>query len=69
MKKTNCLNAVSQLHNAGFESYVASNEVEIFVATRGSNFYGECIDLFNDGTFDHYTQFKGRELKFKFDTH
>lgn len=68
---TDCFNPVSQLHKANFESYVEGigddgEEFEIFVAHEQSDFFGECIDLYNDGTYTHYSQFKEQELKFKF---
>lgn len=63
---------VKQAVKAGFEDYCNTyNEYglqgTIFTNTKkGSQFDGEVLDIFEDGTFTHYGQFKGQSLRFKF---
>lgn len=70
MNNMNVSGKVAQLYKANFESYTCTSKEdipgEVFVANRQSEYWGEVIDLFEDGTFEHYGQFKGQELKFKF---
>jgi len=72
MYLTVCQKAESQAEKAGFQFYTStSNEdhgqgVIMINNKKESPFNGECLDLFEDGTIHHYSQFKGVELKFKF---
>lgn len=57
--------------NEGFEEYCSTtNEYGtsgiILTNTRmDSPFNGEVLDIFEDGTHVHYSQFKGQALKFR----
>ena len=57
--------------NANFDQYCDTVNEDgirgiILVATQESEFFGEAIDLFEDGTYIHYNQFKGQTNKFSF---
>jgi hypothetical protein len=62
---------VSQLHKAGFEFHCNTfmqdgADGQIFLAEKGSEFGGEAVDIFEDGSHTIYSQFPGVVPKFKF---
>lgn len=65
-------NLLNQLEAAGFKLYVDTrneNGVTGSIMTNtdeNSPFSGEVLDVFEDGTFAHYSQFKAADLHFKF---
>lgn len=65
-------NLIKQAFAAGFEDYCNTYTQEglqglILTNTKKDSPYdGEVLDIFEDGTFTHYAQFKGQDLKFKF---
>lgn len=63
---------INQALNAGFEMYCDTrndSNVRGIILTntrKDSDYNGEVIDLFEDGTFVQYGQFKGLQPQFKF---
>lgn len=69
---------IKQAIKAGFEEHqgtykyadgVSGKIIEgsILLNTKPtSQFNGEVLDIYEDGSFDHYSQFKGTSLNFKF---
>ena len=57
--------------NAGFEVYCDTRNDDNIPGTILTNtnpksqYNGECIDLFENGTFDQYSQFKGQSPTYK----
>lgn len=56
---------------AGFEWYCNTTNDddvsgEIYVAPHGNKYFGETLDIFEDGTHIHGVQFKGQKTKFQF---